>query len=62
MASKTVDQVVAAIKALQDYKGSSRAAVLKYFKNELQIDNPALVAKALKGGLRCGLRREARSW
>jgi hypothetical protein len=48
-AAANVDKAVAAIKALAEHKGSSRQALVKYFKIELKIDNPAAVAKALKG-------------
>jgi hypothetical protein len=50
--SANVDKAVAAIKALAEHKGSSRQALVKYFKIELNIDNAQAVAKALKGG--CG--------
>ena len=45
----TVEKCVDAIKALADHKGSSRVALVKYFKNALHIDNPAAVAAVLKG-------------
>lgn len=45
----TVDKCAEAIKALAEHKGSSRQAIVKYFKNELKLDNAQAVAKALKG-------------
>ena len=50
-----VDKVCAAIRALQESKGSSRQAIAKYLKTEFESDNTASLRKAFKTGVDKGL-------
>ena len=51
----TVDDVVKAITTLRDHHGSSRQALVKYFKVEHKIAEPAAsLKKALDAGVKDG--------
>ena len=55
MAPKTVlDKIVVAIRAVQDCKGASRQAVVKYLKAEFACDNATAIKSALKKGVATG--------
>ena len=41
-------QVIVAIRAVQDHKGASRQAIVKYLKSEFQCENGVAIKKALK--------------
>ena len=41
-------QVIVAIRAVQDHKGASRQAIVKYLKAEFQCENGVAIKKALK--------------
>jgi FKBP-type peptidyl-prolyl cis-trans isomerase len=41
-------QVIVAIRAVQDHKGASRQAIVKYLKSEFQCENVVAIKKALK--------------
>ena len=44
----TPAQVIVAIRAVQDHKGASRQAIVKYLKSEFQCENGVAIKKALK--------------
>ena len=41
-------QVIVAIRAVQDHRGASRQAIVKYLKSEFQCENGVAIKKALK--------------
>lgn len=54
MAKTVLQKVVVAIRAVQDHKGASRQAVVKYLKAELDCANAAAIKGALKKGVSGG--------
>mmetsp|Transcript_2916 Transcript_2916/g.8465 ORF Transcript_2916/g.8465 Transcript_2916/m.8465 type:complete len:177 (-) Transcript_2916:10-540(-) len=48
MAKTVLDKVIVAIRAVQDHKGASRQAIVKYLKSEFQCENGVAIKKALK--------------
>ena len=59
-APKTIlDKVVVAIRALKDARGSSRQAIAKYLKQELDTDNATALKLAFKKGVASGQLAQA---
>jgi hypothetical protein len=50
-----LEKVVTAIRALREAKGSSRVALQKYLKAELDCENVAAIRQALKKGVKDGV-------
>ena len=50
-----LDKIVTAIRALRDAKGTSRVALQKYLKAELECDNVTAIRQALKKGVKDGV-------
>ena len=56
MPKQTVlEKVVVALRALKDHKGSSRVALQKYLKSELDCENAVALKAALKKGVKDGV-------
>jgi FKBP-type peptidyl-prolyl cis-trans isomerase len=53
--SSLLDKIIAAIRANQSAKGSSRAAITKYLKSEFGYENANALKKALKKGVTDGM-------
>jgi FKBP-type peptidyl-prolyl cis-trans isomerase len=47
----TLDKIVVAVTTLADPTGSSRQAIVKFLKTEFQLENAAIIKKALKQGV-----------
>ncbi len=50
-----LDKIVTAIRALRDAKGTSRVALQKYLKAELECGNATATRQALKKGVKDGV-------